>query len=256
MTTRLSHKSGTHPIGVYLATAVFVFFSSLSAADSVGFVPYYIDGTEPAPRAEVIADAPATDAPVVADASATDMPVDIPRVGYALSLDALPQLGDQSVPEAPVAAAAPKEGTVLPVSISIPAIDLNLKVQNTQSRDDATLDAALEKGPVRYMDSAKLGGAGNMLIFAHSSHLPIVHNKMYQAFNRLPELAAGDSITIKGADGVSYLYQVTSVRKADATETMIDLSPAQSAKLTLSTCDTLTSKTSRFVVEADFVGTL
>lgn len=241
-------------MGVYVATVVIVFFTSLSAADSVGFVPYYIDGTEPAPHPIAHEEL----APVPEELATENVPIAPPET-FALALDSLPQLGEEqpapSVPVQPVVA-APIVGTILPVSLSIPAINLNLPVQNIASRSETALNTALEKGPVRYVDSAKLGGAGNMLIFAHSSHLPVVHNKMYQAFNRLPELAEGDTITVKGADGLAYLYRVTSVRKADASETMIDLSPSQGTKLTLSTCDTLTSKTSRFVIEADFVGTL
>ena len=95
-----------------------------------------------------------------------------------------------------------------------------------------------------------------MIIFAHSSHLPVVHNQMYKAFNRVPELTQGDTITIVGDDGQKYLYSVTSVRKADVSDATIDLSPSHGTKLTLVTCDTLTGKSARFILEADFIGTV
>ena len=63
-----------------------------------------------------------------------------------------------------------------------------------------------------------------------------------------------DSITVTGDDGRSYVYRVTSVRKANADDAIIDLSPSIGAKLTLVTCDTLTGKSSRFIMEADLVG--
>jgi sortase (surface protein transpeptidase) len=72
----------------------------------------------------------------------------------------------------------------------------------------------------------------------------------------VPELTAGDTITIIGDDGQKYLYSVNSVRKADAREATIDLSPSLGTKLTLVTCDTLTSKSARFILEADFIGTI
>ena len=34
------------PKSIFVATTIVIFFLSLSAADSVGFVPCYIDGTE------------------------------------------------------------------------------------------------------------------------------------------------------------------------------------------------------------------
>ena len=208
------------PLSVFLAATVVIFFATLSAADSVGLVPYYLDG-DSAPTDEVLLSS-------------------LPTLG-----EADPRVTDESQIQL---------AGVVPTHISIPSINLDLPIQNTQSHNNDVLNEALHSGPVRYMDSALLGVAGNMLIFAHSSHLPIVHNQMYKAFNRVPELKAGDSITVDGADGKHYLYSVTSVRKTDANEAVIDLSPKLGTRLTLSTCDTLTSKNSRFVAEADFVG--
>lgn len=202
---------------VFFAVAIVLFFSTLSAADSIGFVPCAIDGSCVAPL-------------------------------EALPLSDLPELGDLAATPAPVG--------VVPTHISIDAIDLDLSVQNPDTRDIAALDALLQKGPARYVDSAKLGVSGNMIIFAHSSHLPIVHNKMYKAFNDIPKLAAGDSITLTGADGKSYLYSVVSVEKADASDTTIDLSTIAGTRLTLVTCDTLTGKSARFILTAEYVGTL
>ena len=91
-----------------------------------------------------------------------------------------------------------------------------------------------------------------MLIFAHSSNLPIVHNRMFKAFNGLKRLNAGDEIVVYGG-GHEFRYIVKSVRQTDATEAVIDLSTKHGTRLTLSTCDTLTSKTARYVIEADFV---
>jgi LPXTG-site transpeptidase (sortase) family protein len=214
ISSALSHKP---PVPVFVAATAVIFFSSLSAADSIGFVPYYIDGTEPATTQTV-------------------------------ALSSLPTLGDS-----PVIDPAQSAPIVLPDRIVIDKIGLNLPVQNIDSTDTDILDQALERGPVRYVRSATVGVPGNMLIFAHSSHLPVVHNQMFKAFNNLPELTPGDSIVVEGG-GKKYLYRVASVRRTDVNDAIIDLSPAKGTRLTLSTCDTLTSKSSRFVVEADFVG--
>jgi len=210
------------PKAVFLATTVVIFFLSLSAADSVGFVPCYIDGTDCAHTSVALAD--------------------LPELG--------PSTSSGQVSEEPLVVTAVE--SVLPERIVIPTIDLDLPVQNPSSRNIARLDELLKDGPVRYVDSARLGQKGNVLIFAHTSHLPVVRNQMYKAFNRLPELKAGDSITITGS-GKSYVYVVTSVRKAEVDEAVIDLS-AVGQKLTLVTCDTLTGKSARIILEADFVG--
>jgi LPXTG-site transpeptidase (sortase) family protein len=218
------------PLGVYLAATVIIFVLTLSAADSVGLVPDYLDGTAPA-HAET----------------------------ESLALNDLPELGEeiaQPEPEPVRAPAATTNTTAKPTAIIIPAINLNLPVQNPATRDLNALDALLQKGPARYVDSAKLGERGNVIIFAHSSNLPVVRNQMYKAFNRIPELKAGDTITIMGDDGKKYIYNVLSVRKVDANEATINLSPLQGTKLTLVTCDTLTSKSARFMLEADFIGAI
>ncbi|MFA7309331.1 MAG: sortase [Candidatus Paceibacterota bacterium] len=208
------------PFGVFLAATVLIFFLALSTADSIGFVPDYIDGTAPIASRE------------------------------QLPLSDLPTLGDSVLDEAQDTAATVG---IIPERIVIPAIDMDLAVQNPSTRDINALDALLVNGPARYIDSAKLGEVGNMIIFAHSSHLPIVHNAMYKAFNRVPELSAGDMVTLQ-ANGKNYLYSVTSITTADASNTKIDMSTTLGTRLTLVTCDTLTGKSARFVLEASYVG--
>lgn len=210
------------PKRVFVATTVVVFFLSLSAADSVGLVPDYIDGTDEGAnqRYETVAETLSEE---------------------TVALSSLPELGAQELLE--------------PQRIRIPAIDLDLTIQNPETRDIEALDELLKQGPARYVDSAKLGeNGGNMIIFAHSSNLPVVRNPMYKAFNKVPQLVAGDTIVLE-ADGKTYLYMVTSVKKADATDTRIDMTKERGTRLTLVTCDTLTSKDARFVLEASFVGT-
>ena len=219
------------PFAVFLAATIVLFFCALSAADSVGFVPDYIDGTVPTTIADSSTSAQ-TGTPV-ADASTT----------VSATQNTNLATGGSST-----------SAGILPARILIPSVGIDLPVQNPTTHDVDALDALLVNGPARYVDSAKLGSPGNLLIFAHSSHLPIVHNQMFRAFNQIPNLVAGDSITIVGVDGKDYLYSVTSVRKADASDTTIDLSAAAGTKLTLVTCDTLTGKSARFVLEADFVG--
>ena len=202
------------PVGVFLATSILVFGLTLSAADSVGFVPCQIDNT----------------------------------CNQSVAVSDLPQLG--------VEGSAPADATgVLPTNIKVPSVGIDLPVQNPATTDVDALDALLNKGPARYSQSAELGVNGNVLIFAHSSHLPIVTNKMFQAFNQIPNVDPGATVEIDGADGKAYLYSVDSVVKADANDgTTISLDPSQGQKLTLVTCDTLTGTSARFILTAHFVG--
>lgn len=201
--------------------SVVIFVLVLSAAHSIGFVPYYVDGTEP--------------------------------TRSRITLNNLPGFGAESAP--PVEAAetvVPDNVGMEPERIRIDAIDLDLPVSNPQTRDIDALTEVLKDGPARYMDSALLGEKGNVLVFGHSSQLPVVYNQMYKAFNKIPDLKPGDTITIEGG-GKAYMYSVINIEQVDANEGVIDLS-REGQKLTLVTCDTLSGKSARFVLNAEFVG--
>ncbi len=220
---------------VFVACTLVFFVVLLAAAESIGLVPYYVDGTAPRARLEQ-----ASGAPVVA----TNLS-QVSSLTFTLTAD-----GTINAPAQTVPLLRGEE----PVRLTIAAIDLDLAIQNPATTDVAALDELLKQGPARYATSARLGERGNMIIFAHSSRLPIVHNKMYKAFNRISELAAGESIVLADQDGTQYLYRVASVKKVDAgSDASISLAK-DSTRLTLVTCDTLTGKSARFVLDAEFIG--
>jgi hypothetical protein len=69
----------------------------------------------------------------------------------------------------------------LPKSITFDSIGRTVAVLNPASRSVSSLDTALLSGVVRHPDSVELGQNGNVFILGHSSYLPVVHNKNYQA---------------------------------------------------------------------------
>jgi len=204
----------------YLSAVVVIFFLTLSAADSIGLVPCEFDDTCPAPVNEY------------------------PLADNYEPIVSMPTRIENSAISAP------------PKRIKIEAIGLDLPVQNPMTTDLAALDLILKNGPARHSLSGLLGDERNMIIFGHSSHLPIVHNKMYQAFNRVPDLQKGQAIEVDGEDGQTYVYSIISVEKADASNFDENFLGSPEKKLIIVTCDTLTSKSSRYIVRADFVGTL
>lgn len=225
--TRFKDRLRTFASWQFMTVFAFTFLFTLTAADSVGFVPYYIDGTLPNSAHSVLA-------------------YSVGSIEPGVSLSNLPMLGTTArTPAVPAAS---------PVRIIATSIGLDLPVANPTTTNVDALDAVLNSAVARYPGSALLGQQGNVLMFGHSSHLPIVHNHFYQAFNGLPDLKVGAVVTLVGG-GLSYNYQVTNVRHTDATEEYIDLGTDNGARLTLSTCDTFGKKTARWVVEAKFIGT-
>ncbi len=138
-----------------------------------------------------------------------------------------------------------------PTSMVIPALGLSVTIANPDTTDISTLDHLLLKGAVRYPTSALLGEAGNVVLFGHSSYLPIVLNQAYKTFDGIQKLTPGDAITVYSSD-TAYTYRVKSVTKESANDAAIPLS-VSGRVLTLSTCDSFGEKTDRFVVVSDFV---
>lgn len=139
----------------------------------------------------------------------------------------------------------------MPVGIEIPVIGVKANVTNPQATDVNVLDAALLKGAVRYPTSARMGEAGNVIIFGHSSYLPVVHNQSFKAFNEVSKLTAGAEIFVY-ADGRRYTYAVDSVEPANIENGAIPLA-VEGAKLTLVTCNSFGDKSDRFIVTATLV---
>jgi len=176
------------------------------------------------------------------------------------SLDLLPQMRPAPVVAAAAGTASQSSADSaksidvieLPTKIEIPAINLSATIANPTTTDTETLDGDLLRGAVRYPTSARLGETGNVVLFGHSSYLPVVGNQAYKTFNGIQKLVAGDTITVYSAD-VAYTYHVRSVAKESAASNAgISLALA-SRVLTLATCNSFGAKTDRFVVTADFV---
>ena len=139
-----------------------------------------------------------------------------------------------------------------PLRIVAKDIAMDVPVENPASTDVDVLDEALKHGAVRYPTSALLGVDGTVLVFGHSSYLPIVYNQYYKTFDGIQNLKPGQMVSVYSGT-TEYRYSVTGVRIADATQDVVDLSGV-GKHLTLVTCDSFADKTNRFVVTADFVG--
>lgn len=173
-------------------------------------------------------------------------------------VDALPDPLKTNTTEAQAATAVSNEtpvkvaATELPVRVSAPKIGLNVTIKNPSSTNVDALDEALLSGSVRYPGSAKLGENGTVLLFGHSSYLPVVHNQAYKAFDGIQNLKSGDTISVYSST-LEYRYAVEKVEVANANEDVVELRK-DAQYLTLVTCDSFTKKTDRFIVTAKFVG--
>ncbi len=138
-----------------------------------------------------------------------------------------------------------------PLRVQVPSQGIDIQINHPGVTDVAILDESLLTGAVHYPGSGLLREDRNMLLFGHSSYLPVVNNEVFKAFNGLQDLKPGDEIIVSSEDR-EYLYKVDDVAKKKASEAAIDLR-SDEPKLTLSTCNSFGSKDDRFIVEAYFV---
>ena len=144
-------------------------------------------------------------------------------------------------------------GDSLPMSITFDSLNRTIDVLNPTSRNINDLDRALLSGAVRHPDSADFQDPGNIFILGHSSYLPNVLNRNFQAFNGLQELTWGDTIRLRSTEA-EYIYRVDRVYQAKASEIEVPVDTGE-AKLTLATCNSFGSRDDRFMIEATLVET-
>ena len=138
----------------------------------------------------------------------------------------------------------------LPERIRIPILGTDLPIENPTSRDVSVLDRALLQSVVRYPGSGLLGEDGNVFIFGHSTGHRTVHNQLFKAFNGIQNLEKNSLIELVSGNHL-YIYQVEKVITTNADDALVDLTIVPGLRrLTLSTCDSFGSKSSRFVVVA------
>ncbi len=143
------------------------------------------------------------------------------------------------------------QGPLLPNKLVIDRFERTIEVLNPESNLVADLDAALLHGAVRHPDSATMDREGSVFILAHSSYLPSVLNKNFQAFNGIQNLKFGDTVRLE-AEGFEYVYRVDKVYKAKAEDATIAIA-GNTKRLILATCNSFGSKDDRYIVEAELV---
>ncbi len=185
--------------------------------------------------------------------------------GVLAALDWLPELvmpEKRQEQEVVVETAVPTPQPVLPViveeivpvyptQITFPALNKTVTVLNPTSRTVHDLDAALLEGVVRHPDSATLERSGTVFVLGHSSYLPSVRNKNFQAFNGIQNLKWGDEIEVSSETGV-YVYRVEKVYRAKAQDVTVPIA-GENQRLILATCNSFGTTDDRYIVEADLV---
>jgi LPXTG-site transpeptidase (sortase) family protein len=143
--------------------------------------------------------------------------------------------------------------STIPLKVIIEPLERTVAVSDPKSTDVTVLDTALLKGAIHYPGSATFEKPGTMVLLGHSSYLPVVHNKNYQAFNGIQKLVWGDIIRVQSSD-TEYVYRVQRVVQAKASTSEVELQWVKS-ELILITCNSFGAKEDRFVVEAYLIDT-
>jgi LPXTG-site transpeptidase (sortase) family protein len=220
---------------VFLGTFFVVFTISYVVLVALDFLPEPIAGENPAAE---------KDDSSKALNGVTEAAAEVAEVGEVTKLQETGEVLTVIVAEP----AAATSVAVMPKEVRIARLDKTVKVLNPDSRTIADLDAALLEGVVRHPDSATLSQNGNMFILGHSSYLPNVLNRNFQAFNGIQNLEWGDKIQVY-SDSDIYEYRVEKVYRARAQDVTVPIA-GTGKMLTLATCNSFGSVDDRYIVEA------
>lgn len=91
--------------------------------------------------------------------------------------------------------------------IIIPKINVEAPIVFVKEASEEAYQEALNKGVVRYPESATPGEVGNVYLFGHSSNTPGQRGKFNTVFRDLPKLKAGDEVILSYLD-LSFTYTV------------------------------------------------
>lgn len=109
---------------------------------------------------------------------------------------------------------------------------------------DSINDENLNLGICVVDGSPEMGGEGNYCLAGHRSRVSGRH------FNRLDELAAGDTVTLEDKQ-CSYIFTVTDVFLVTAEDNWVMADTPSKTELTLITCDYTTEETGRLIVRCE-----
>jgi LPXTG-site transpeptidase (sortase) family protein len=158
---------------------------------------------------------------------------------------------EEIIPEEKIIQTLDEKLSLISPTVVINKIGVDVEINNPESRNIDVLDQSLNAGAVRYPSSGLLGEKTNMLLFGHSSNLPIVRNTNFRAFNKLNRLETGDKVSVFSSTH-EFIYEVTSVEEADAENALV-VFESEKREVTLSTCNTFGDLNDRFVVKAELI---
>ncbi len=219
----------------FLVAFVLVFFATLDVCFATGFVPNPVQIT-----------------PASFIASSTTTPEVTLQTSPLIVSALVPGVTAASAPSAPTNGSLNMNGE-LPTKVTIQSIGLSAPISNPATTNVDTLDQYLLSGAARYPTSATLGQNGNVVLFGHSSYLPIVNNKAYKTFDGIQNLKPGALITVYGNEGHVYTYAVQSVQKQNETTGYGIPLTTSVPTITLATCNSFATKSDRFIVIATLV---
>jgi len=112
----------------------------------------------------------------------------------------------------------------LPIDISIPRLDINLEVESHQISNGGWYIS--DNKAIHMTESAKINDESNIIIYAHNkNHL----------FGNLVDVSIQDEIVLKGFDGMTKKYIVSSVTVVSPNDISV-IQPTNNEVLTLYTC--------------------
>lgn len=136
----------------------------------------------------------------------------------------------------------------------IPKISVRAPIVFPDTFDNSELLQFLEKGVLKYPESADFGKPGVTIVLGHSSAYPWYKGKYGSVFALLEKLEKGDKFAIVKKDGTKYFYVVSNKKVFVPKDFKIEINDNKS-HIVLISCWPVRSNKMRMTVWADLVKT-
>ncbi len=140
-----------------------------------------------------------------------------------------------------------------PDTLIIESLGISAPVVYIEEKTETAYQEALERGVVHFPDTAKVGEAGTVYIFGHSSDYPWGKGKFKTVFATLPQIKIGSSIFITNQNSQPFIYKVISTKIISPNDTSVLEQDLSKHLLILQTSYPVGTALKRYIVIAELV---
>ena len=145
------------------------------------------------------------------------------------------------------------QGELLPDTLIIESLGISAPVVYIEDKTETAYQEALKRGVVHFPGTAKVGQAGTVYIFGHSSDYLWSNGEFKTVFATLPQIKLGSSILVTNSTGQPFIYKVISTKIISPNDISVLEQDTSKHLLMLQTSYPIGTALKRYIVVAELM---